>query len=379
MRFKPGFFWVAWPVLCLMAAAILNIAAVKEASRSEKELMDGQKREWRRYQADDAAGVPTTSMAIEFYNQGVEAYQAHDYELAEEALHQSIEMNERNALAHELLGDIALARHDLASSKEHYRKAYLIEPSQARRSKLEKNSKEIGIEDSFLTYEKEPFLIKYKAAEKEDLAKLSELLDGTYRHLKSTLDYTPRSELIVLLYDEQEFGDLFNTPHWVSGLYDGKVRLPAYRWGLLNAMLPALAAHEMTHAFIAELASGKAPAWLNEGLAVYMENQVTPRSLDVLRLAVKTKTVLPLDVMMSEKKMSENQDPIFSALFYEEAFHFVSYLVDTYGLFKIRRLLAEFGKGVDYDQALREIFESGPETLEQLWMAVLYKQFPPPA
>ncbi len=379
MRVRSGFFLRGWLVLGLMSAAVLNSAAVNESSRSEKELMDGQKREWRRYQADDSAGVPTTSMAIEFYNQGVEAYQAHDYELAEEALHQSLEMNGRNALAHELLGDIALARHDLAQAKEHYRKAYLVEPSESRRSKLEKNSKEIGIEDSFLTYEQEPFLIKYKAAEKEDLAKLSELLDGTYRTLKATLDYTPRSELVVLLYEDQEFGDLFKTPHWVSGLYDGKVRLPAYRFGVLNALLPALAAHEMTHAFIAELASGKAPAWLNEGLAVTMENQVTPRSLDILRLAVKTKTVLPLDVMMSEKKVAENQDPIFSALFYEEAFHFVSYLADTYGFFKVRRLLAEFGKGSDYDQALREVFKSGPETLEKAWKAALYKQFPPPA
>ncbi len=356
-------------------------AFAAEKSEAEQALLKKQEIEWKKFYAGGAgqnAAMPQTSLAVDYYNQAVEAFQAHDHELAREALQESLKLNARNPFARELLGDIAEVEHNLPEAKAQYQKAYLIQPSDKLREKMEKLSREIGLDAGFTDFQEGRFLLKSKQANSESMKKLTLDLEKTYQKLAKDFSFTPKPPLVVILYDHDEFQEYTRLPHWVHGLYDGKIRLPAYQWGVVEYDLPVLAMHEMTHAFVAGISKTRAPSWIQEGLAVFMENQVHRRDGTVLRLAVKTQSLLPLDELMGEARPGRQNDPLYASLFYEESCSLVDYLIGRYGMFKVRKMLEAFGSGQNYDEVIRSVLEIDPEQLEKKWKNFVTKKFPSP-
>lgn len=366
-------------VIFLVLLGLPGVCFAAEPSASEKRFQDQQRREWKRYYAGGAQKeIPQTSLAVEFFNQAVEAYQGHDYELAREALSESLKLNARNAYAHELLGDMAVEENDLPGARESYRQAYLLQPSDKLREKMEKAGREVRLDGEHQEFAQGHFQIRAsRDIPEEELMVLARELETIYDRLEKFFGYAPREPLTVVLYEREEFAELTRLPHWVGGLYDGKIRLPAYDRGVLDADFEALAAHEMTHAFIGRLSRRKAPAWLQEGLAVSIENEIRPRDFTVLRLAVKTRTLLPLDQLMNEEKVSREKDALFASLFYEQSWSLLQYLLKKYGMFKVRSLLTAFSKGKNYDEALRDSFSIEAPMLETKWKKYVTKQYPP--
>jgi len=360
-----------------MLVWVLSAPAYAEESALEKDLNARQKMEWKRFylEGDGPAEIPQTSLAVDFFNQAVEAYQGQDYELAREALVESLKLNARNAFAYELLGDMAHEEHDLSTASENYKKAYLIQPSEKLKEKIEKAGREVLLDQAFQEFPTGHFIIRQKPSQKENLKKLGEELEVLYSKLVKDFGYSPREALQVTLYERSEFAELTQLPHWVGGVYDGNIRLPAYRHGVLEETFSAVAIHEMTHAFVGRISRKKAPSWIQEGLAVYMEAQVQPRDFMVLRLAVKTQSLLPMDQMMNEQKVTSHHDALFASLFYEQAYSFTDYLLRRYGMFKVKKLLKAFAEGKDYDEALRSAFGGDPAKLEKRWKSSLIKQY----
>ena len=352
-----------------------GFAAAKEKTTTEEMLERRQRVELMSFFLKDPknAVVPATPMAVLLYNQAVEYFQKNEYDLARATLKDSIAQDRKNVFAYELMGDIDDREEKLADALANYQIAYNLQPTPALKRKMGKLSKESKMEKGFSTYREEHFIIKYHDEETPyEGFELRELLRTTYREISKDFSFYFNNKVTVLLYDEAEFKNISNSPHWVGGLYDGKVRMPASKRGYAERDLEALTAHEVTHAFVAAMSSSQAPPWINEGLAQYEENKIRKLDMLVFDSAIKTRALLPLHQLMRQN-LEDMKDPLLVNLFYRQSFQFVNYLIDRYGMFRVKKILGEFAKGKDSEEALHEVLRASPDRIEREWKDTFIK------
>lgn len=317
----------------------------------------------------DASGLEA-SISIDLYNQAVEFYNKREFELAKEALKDSLQHDPKNPFAYELVGDIAYFEQNLDVAEKNYESALKFRTRKDLEEKILKVRKEKKIEGGLVSYREEHFLIKYGGEERGlEGFELREFLRNSYREVGQDLGYFFRHKVVVLLYDDGEFRKLSGVPHWSSGIYDGKIRLPAYQRGFSPKEIQKIMRHELTHAFISEISNGRCPAWLNEGLAEYEESKVEPADLRVFDAAVRSHTLFPLPALLDQKQLLDIKDPLEVALFYVQAYKLVSYLVERYGMFQIKKMLQLFAQGKDSLEAIEGVLKISPMQLEKEWIA----------
>lgn len=339
----------------------------REAARESVEKR-GRVEILRYFLGDPKGGGLNVPVAIELYNQGVEFYEKREFALAREALQDSLARDPKNPLAHELLGDIAYNEQKLDEAHGHYAAALGLKSTQSVKDKLVKVERERKVESKLVTQQEEHFLIKYRGEERGlEGFELQEFLRTAYREVGQDFGYFFRQKVVVLLYDGEEFRSLIDLPHWSTGLYDGKIRLPAYQKGFTPKEIQKIMRHELTHAFISEMSRGKCPAWLNEGLAEYEEAKVVPLDPTVFQAAVKTNTLFSLVTLLARENLTQVTDPLEVSLFYQQAYHLVDYLVKQYGMFRIKKMIELFGQGKDSFEVIEEVIKISPVELEKRW------------
>ncbi len=350
-------------------------AAEKEKSANEQMLERRQRVELMGFFLKDpkVAVLPGTPVAVQLYNQAVEYFQKNEYDLARQTLKDSMAQDRKNGFSWELMGDIDDREAKLPAALSNYQMAYHLQPTPALKRKIEKLGKEAEMEKGFSTYRVEHFIIKYHNKETPlEGFELRELLRTTYLEISRDFAFYFNNKVTVLLYDPDEFKNIANTPHWVGGLYDGKVRMPASKTGYAENDLEALTAHEVTHAFVAAMSASQAPPWINEGLAQYEENKVRKLDMIVFDSAIKTRALLSLAQLMRQN-LEDMKDPLLVSLFYRQSFHFVNYLIERYGMFRVKQVLGEFAKGKDSEEALRSVLKISPDRLEREWKDTIFK------
>ena len=364
-----GIFLFILPPLLLVSPAL-----AAEKSREEQAVEQRQKVDILSFFLKDpkTAEVPKTPMAAGLYNQAVEHFQRSDYELARQALQDSISYDNKNPLAYELLGDVDYYEQKLSDAKGHYETAYGLQPSAGLQKKIEKIRDESRVERNLSTYREQHFIIKYKNSEQQfEGFELRELLRETYRNISQEFAYYFNHQVVVILYDEDDFRKITNAPHWAAGLYDGKVRMPVSRKGFGETDLRALTAHEVTHAFVAAMSGNQAPGWINEGLAEYMEAKIKKSDQIIFKAALKTNRLIPADQLMLPSSALGMNDTLQIGLFYQQSLEMVSFMVKRYGMFRVKQVLAEYGKGSNSDEALRNVLHISPVRLESEWKSSL--------
>ncbi|MDD5216815.1 MAG: peptidase MA family metallohydrolase [Candidatus Omnitrophica bacterium] len=340
-----------------------------------KELNERQQTEIERFvsSAPERANLPMMPIAAELYNEAVSYFQHHDYELAKKSLKESMRYDKRNPLAYELLGEIEYLKNRLKGAKRYYRQAYLIHPTKSVKEKIEKINKEVPLDVRFSTMSTKNFILKYQGEKKLGNAQgILDLLEQNYEMQTKDFGYHFKQPVIVLLYDTDEFQKITKSPFWVSGIYDGKIRLPVYEPAFGDAALNGIIAHEMAHVFVSVMSQNKAPSWIHEGLAIYEENKVSKKDLTLFETAVETNSLLPLEQILHESKPTD-QDPLYANLFYEESFCFVEFLIKRFGMFKVEQLLSRYGKGGESSEAMDQVFGKSIMELEKEWRSTVIK------
>ncbi len=308
------------------------------------------------------------------YNRAMELYGQHEYKSAAAMLDRSLQYNPRQSYAHEVLGDIAYYNQDLDNAQKHWQTAGEIEPSERIVKKMSKLAGEIDVDKGLKDYPSEYFIVKYAKDEQFYSGyKIRELLRKAYRTVGNDFNYYPKRKIVVLLYGPEEMDSILSKQHWAGAVYDGKIRLPQENAGVTDANLRALIAHEYTHAIVHDLAGGKAPTWLNEGLAQWQENKVQKIDCSMLQplIAARREFDYRKEFNQEIKTLSYEE----ARLFYVLAFTLTRALLERSRIYKIKEILTAVKAGDTIDTALSRTLMITPEKLNRNWNDYLRKNY----
>jgi tetratricopeptide (TPR) repeat protein len=194
------------------------------------------------------------------------------------------------------------------------------------------------------------FVFSYDAALPPELVEgAAESLGAAARDLSLFFGASLPGRQSVILYEGRRYFALVSVPEWVSGAFDGKIRVTVDPDGGIAPELPMVLAHELAHAFVRRVSRDRAPGWLHEGLAQWWEGKrLLPREL---RAALAGRTLSTL----SEIEGSLSRQPDRAALrdAYVEALGLVEYLMLARGPGAVACLVRDLGQRATFEEALR--------------------------
>lgn len=141
---------------------------------------------------------------------------------------------------------------------------------------------------------------------------------------------------------------------------------PQYRLFVQGQMNSTTFTHELAHLYTHEAVSssflGGIPAWLNEGLARFLESGSSERSNERLRDSVRPDELLSLNHMQT---IPGQRSDVF--IFYPQAGAFVGYLVEEYSHATMAEFLGELNKGRSVQDAFELIYDIPLYEAENDW------------
>jgi tetratricopeptide (TPR) repeat protein len=187
-------------------------------------------------------------------------------------------------------------------------------------------------------------------------------LERSYFHVGSKLDLYPDERVPVVLYPSEDFHDVTQTPSWSAGVYDGRIKLPV--GGLMASdedVLERTLRHEYGHVLVHLLSRGRAPVWLNEGVAIWVEEDRDGDRADWAERAVAGQPLFHLSELDGAFTRLP-ADRVHTA--YAQSYLAVRALVDRHGAGRVRTLLEEIGKGASFERAYRDSLYGDPAAFE---------------
>ena len=128
------------------------------------------------------------------------------------------------------------------------------------------------------------------------------------------------------------------------------------------------ASHEMTHILVHRSTEGivSVPSWLHEGLAEYANIYPSFSFTNALDKAIINDDLLPLTMFSGQPGTSEDK-----LLFYGQSESFISFLIEEFGVEKMKELLVAIKSSTTLDSAIQETYGQTKVQLENLWRSSL--------
>jgi tetratricopeptide (TPR) repeat protein len=132
--------------------------------------------------------------------------------------------------------------------------------------------------------------------------------------------------------------------------------------------------HEMAHVITLQMSNNRLPRWLSEGTSVFEERRARPewgREMDVtFAQALDEKKLLKL------ADLNEGfSDPRMISLAYYQSSLVVEHLIDTYGEPAFHQFVRSYGRGIETEDAVKEIFGASLDQIQTAFDARLEKQY----
>ena len=325
---------------------------------------------------DEKNGQFRVNLSNIFYNKAQSAFQQRQVQEALEALEEAVTVNPKFPEAYTLLGEIEYGRQRLKEAKAAWEQAVALDAGQAEAAKrLAQVTQELPVESKFERVSQAYFDIRYEGElERPAGFDVREALLDARRRVGADFANWPKYRLVVLLYSAESFRVLRQeTPDWVAGQFDGKIRVPLPNGRLDPKSVTQIVFHEYTHAIVQDLANGKCPTWLNEGLAEYEGRREGPSVLVQLVAAYGRERLIPWEQLSDQFSTKLPVDEV--ALGYQESYSIARYLATRYGFWRIRRLLKTIADGRPWQSALSEEFRVKLTRLEAQWREWLPELF----
>jgi tetratricopeptide (TPR) repeat protein len=246
---------------------------------------------------------------------------------------------------------------------EEWKHALRLRPDPEVRQALQKAERDKSEEESYREGETSHFDLKYNGGATPDLAAgVLRALEGDFRDIESQLDYTPPEQISVILYTGQGFADITRAPSWVGALNDGRIRVPVQGLSSVTPELARVLKHELTHSFVGQKSNGRAPVWLQEGIAQWMEGRRSSRDAGAL-IDVAAQGGIPSLGSFEGSWMSLSGNS--AAFAYAWSLAVVESIIQAGGVIDVSRLLDRIATSSSTEAALRETLRSDYADLAQ--------------
>ncbi|MBI3404913.1 MAG: tetratricopeptide repeat protein [Acidobacteria bacterium] len=245
--------------------------------------------------------------------------------------------------------------------REWKRALSLREDSDVERA-LAKALKDQQVESEFREGETRHFTLRYHGGAAPQLAReILRTLEDHFRTIDTELNFTPPEAIGVLLYTQQDFVDITRAPSWAGALNDGRIRIPVQGLTSVTPHLSSTLKHELTHSFVHQKTRGRAPVWMQEGIAQWMEGKRSRDNASLLLQAYERKLSLPLQAM--EGAYSGMPSDVASYA-YAWSLGVVEYIVQSNGVGDLVRILDRMNTERNTEEAVRSVLKMGYSDLE---------------
>ena len=338
------------------------------------ELMEGSKWTTAIQQFTDALRLDpenanvTTNLSHLYYRQAEDAYERRKIRAAVSALKKAIEVNPDLVEAYVLLGRIEYDRQKLKEAKVAWERVMELDPTRTNvADRLRQLTDEVEVESGFERLSQAFFDLRYEGHLARPVGwDIRDALLQARRLVGSDFAYRHKYKIVVLIYSAENFRKIRKeSPEWMGGQFDGKIRMPLPSAEFDKAMVRGILFHEYTHAVIRDLTNGACPTWLNAGLAEYEGRTQFSPPLRRLAEAYEADRLIPWSELSDHIGPSRSADEV--GLAYEQSYSLVAYLVDRYRFWKIRRLLSAIAEGQPWEEAVEKTFRTKLPRLEKRW------------
>jgi hypothetical protein len=251
---------------------------------------------------------------------------------------------------------------DLKATIHQYRKARMADTKNIRLDEQrlvaeQEYQAEVDLSRLYTTH----FVIVYPTSIAPQFAnRVGDRLEQVYHAVGRRFASFPDHAFTVVLYPNGQFHAETFSPPWARGLFDGKIRLLVEPHAALG---DAVLIHEYVHAIVHHLSSGRVPAWLSEGLALYFDGGLKPwadedvqHSKDYLPL-----TMLHADLVALPAHSAQNA--------YRQSYEATRMLLAQYGFIRIRHLLERTSQTPDFASAFEAVLGQRYIEFERRWIA----------
>lgn len=251
------------------------------------------------------------------------------------------------------LGSVYYATNRLPEAIAAWKHSLQIRPNEGLKQYVAKAEREVAVEENFHEKESSHFTLRFQG-QRTGFTMASDvlhLLEQDYAELSRDLGFTPQTTITVVLYTEQEFFDVTQSPAWAGGLNDGKVRIPVKNVSSITPQFERILRHELSHSFVHAITRGRCPGWIDEGIAQMME----PRDPEMYRAGLarlyREGKQIPLRTL--EGSFISFSGPQAS-IAYAESLVAVDHIRLVYGMRAVLRMLEQLAAGESPEDAVRE-------------------------
>ena len=202
-------------------------------------------------------------------------------------------------------------------------------------------------------------------------AAVLEILEEAYREIGQKFGHFPSKTIVVVLHTKSKFQSATGSPVWADGLFDpvlGRIQVPAQEALADRAWLTRVLRHEFVHALLHDQlgpAGSAIPTWLNEGLAMELSGD---RWSDLDQIVKQEFTLIPLSAL--EGGWGGLSSDV-ATVAYLEANSAVHYLIDRYGIARVRELLAHLKARQTLSSAMQSQLSLSYEQFQSRWVSQL--------
>ena len=306
-------------------------------------------------------GPPNAADPLALLRAGAAAHARGQADEAKHHLTRALKLQPSLTAASLLLGEVLYRGADLDGAIQVYEQALARAPGEPTlTARLARWHKEAEVHGTLTTRIATNFTILFEGPPDQPMAaRVSEMLEAIYWQVGGAIGAFPKEVLTVVLYSQEQFHDVTQSPSWAGAVYDGRIRVPIA--GKVDEKdLRRVLTHEFTHAVVRSLAPRGVPQWLNEGLANLMEREgaLVPRP-------PADAAVPPLAQL---EKSFRALSPEGARAAYATSAAAAQALLDRGGPVVVYNLLTNLGNGMKFEDAFERAALMSYAEFKQTWL-----------